>query len=124
MWIGGALFIAKVYGVNLGAREILLIGAVSVVLELHWAGIPSGSLLLMAPVFSNLGLPIEGIGILIALDVVPDIFKTDFERDGGHGGGHHSRACRPRAGTDSALFSGGADSSETSATAVPQASSR
>ena len=76
VWISGALFIAKVYGVSLGAREILLIGAVSIILSFSTAGIPSGSLLLMAPVFSNLGLPIEGIGILIALDVVPDIFKT------------------------------------------------
>jgi Na+/H+-dicarboxylate symporter len=76
VWIGGALFVAKVYGVDLGTREILLIGGASVVLSFSAAGIPSGSLLLMAPVFSNLGLPVEGIGILIALDVVPDIFKT------------------------------------------------
>lgn len=123
VWIGGALFIAKVYGVNLGAREILLIGAVSVVLSFTAAGIPSGSLLLMAPVFSNLGLPIEGIGILIALDVVPDIFKTisNVTADmvaaiilAGVG----------RVPAPTVPFSGGTDSSESSATAVIQVSSR
>jgi Na+/H+-dicarboxylate symporter len=76
VWIGGVLFIAKMFGVTIGPWEMLLIGAASVVLSFSAAGIPSGSLLLMAPVFSNLGLPNEGIGILIALDVVPDIFKT------------------------------------------------
>jgi Na+/H+-dicarboxylate symporter len=76
VWIGGAVFIAKLYGVNLGAREVLLTGAVSVILSFSGPGIPSGSLVLMAPLYTSLGLPIEGIGILMAIDVVPDIFKT------------------------------------------------
>ena len=40
------------------------------------SGVPMGSLFLMAPVFAAVGLPVEGIGILIALDLLPDIFKT------------------------------------------------
>ncbi len=75
-WIAGALFIAKLYGVDLDARQVVLIGAVSVILSFSSPGIPSGSLALMAPLYTSLGLPIEGIGILIALDVFPDIFKT------------------------------------------------
>jgi len=75
-WITGALFIAKLYGVDLDARQVVLIGAVSVILSFSSPGIPSGSLALMAPLYTSLGLPIEGIGILIALDVFPDIFKT------------------------------------------------
>jgi Na+/H+-dicarboxylate symporter len=75
-WIAGALFIAKLYGVDLDARQVVVIGAVSVVLSFSSPGIPSGSLVLMAPLYTSLGLPIEGIGILIALDVFPDIFKT------------------------------------------------
>ena len=76
VWIAGALFIARLYGVDLGAREVALIGVVSVILSFSGPGIPSGSLVLMAPLYTSLGLPIEGIGILIALDVFPDIFKT------------------------------------------------
>jgi Na+/H+-dicarboxylate symporter len=75
-WIAGALFIAKLYGVDLDARQVVLIGAVSVILSFTSPGIPSGSLALIAPLYTSLGLPIEGIGILIALDVFPDIFKT------------------------------------------------
>ncbi|MBA4072424.1 MAG: dicarboxylate/amino acid:cation symporter, partial [Gemmatimonas sp.] len=36
----------------------------------------SGSLFIIAPLLPAVGLPVEGVGILIALDVVPDIFKT------------------------------------------------
>jgi len=39
-------------------------------------GIPSGGLFIIAPAFITAGLPIEGVGILIALDSIPDIFKT------------------------------------------------
>ena len=39
-------------------------------------GIPSGSLFLLAPVLVDIGLPAEGVGILIAVDVIPDMFKT------------------------------------------------
>jgi len=39
-------------------------------------GIPSGSLLLFAPVLPSYGIPAEAIGVLIAVDTVPDMFKT------------------------------------------------
>jgi hypothetical protein len=37
---------------------------------------PMGSLVVLAPVFASARLPVEGVGILIAVDLVPDIFKT------------------------------------------------
>jgi Na+/H+-dicarboxylate symporter len=30
----------------------------------------------MAPIFADMGIPVEGIAILIAIDVIPDIMKT------------------------------------------------
>lgn len=75
-WITGALFLAKLYGVSLGATDVVLIGAVSVILSFSGPGIPSGSLIPLAPLYASLGLPAEGIGLLIALDVFPDIFRT------------------------------------------------
>jgi proton glutamate symport protein len=38
--------------------------------------VPSGSLFLMAPAFAEMGIPVEGIAILIAIDVIPDLVKT------------------------------------------------
>jgi proton glutamate symport protein len=39
-------------------------------------GIPRGGFLVLAPLFIAIGLPVEGIGILIAVDAIPDIFAT------------------------------------------------
>jgi Na+/H+-dicarboxylate symporter len=39
-------------------------------------GIPSGGLFVIAPFLAAVGLPVEVIGVLIALDLVPDVFKS------------------------------------------------
>jgi len=75
-WIVGGLFIGKLYGVPLGATEIITIAAAGVPMSFSVPGIPSGGLFVLAPLFMAVGLPIEGIGILIALDAIPDMFKT------------------------------------------------
>ena len=45
-------------------------------LSFYSPGIPSGGLFVMAPLYQAFGLPLEGIGVLIALDIVPDMFIT------------------------------------------------
>ncbi len=72
----GAYFIARLYGVDLGVADIAAIAAAVGLLSFYTPGIPSGSLLVMAPLFAALGLPIEGIGLLIALDPIVDMFMT------------------------------------------------
>jgi proton glutamate symport protein len=39
-------------------------------------GIPRGAFIMLAPLFLAIGLPVEGIGILIAVDAIPDLFAT------------------------------------------------
>lgn len=75
-WIIGALFISRLYGLPLDFGAIALIGGASVLLNFSTPGIPSGGMLLQLPVYAAIGLPVEGIGILIALDTIPDMFKT------------------------------------------------
>jgi len=74
--ITGTLFIAKVYGIELGSAELLTLAAALTVLPFYSPGIPSGGLLVMTPVYMALDLPVEGIGLLIALDPIPDMFLT------------------------------------------------
>jgi Na+/H+-dicarboxylate symporter len=75
-WVVGVLFLGKLYGVPLDAVQMGGLIATSTLLSFSAPGIPSGSLFLLAPVLVGLGLPAEGAGILIALDPIPDLFKT------------------------------------------------
>lgn len=74
--ITGTFFVAALFGVELGALETFSIVAGIGALSFYSPGIPSGGLFVMAPMYAAFGLPIEGIGILIALDIIPDMFIT------------------------------------------------
>lgn len=75
-WTVGTVFVGWFYGIPIGAREITIVAFASVFLTAAAPGVPRGAFIMLAPLFSTLGLPLEGIGILIALDVIPDTFAT------------------------------------------------
>jgi Na+/H+-dicarboxylate symporter len=77
-WTLGALFVGKLYGIELSAAQLATIGAASIALNASTPPIPSGGLLIEAPLFAAVGLPVEGIGILIAIDAIPDAMKSAF----------------------------------------------
>ena len=72
----GALFLGKLYGVQLDGAHVVSLAVLSVLLSYSIPPVPSGSLFLMAPVFAEMGIPVEGIAILIAIDAIPDLLKT------------------------------------------------
>jgi Na+/H+-dicarboxylate symporter len=74
--ITGTFFVAHLYGVDLGIVEISTITAAVAGLSFYSPGIPSGGLFIMTPIYIALGLPVEGVGLLIALDLIPDMFIT------------------------------------------------
>lgn len=75
-WALGAVFVGALYGVELHAAQLVTFGIGTVLLSLTTPGIPSGGFLVQAPLYIAVGLPPEGLGILIAVDLVPDVFKT------------------------------------------------
>ncbi|MGH7462963.1 MAG: dicarboxylate/amino acid:cation symporter, partial [Longimicrobiales bacterium] len=75
-WPVGALFVARLYGIELDAAALATIAVASVLLNPAAPAVPSGGLFVQAPVYLAVGLPVEGLGILIAIDAIPDIFKT------------------------------------------------
>lgn len=81
-WIVGGLFLGKLYGVEVPASAIVTLGIAALALSFSVPGIPSGSLFIIAPVLPQVGLPAEGVGILIALDALPDVFKTSLNVTG------------------------------------------
>ncbi len=72
----GVLFLARLYGVDLGTAQYLSIGLATIVTSFSVPGVPAGSMIVMIPVLTAAGVPIEGIAILIGVDTIPDMFRT------------------------------------------------
>jgi proton glutamate symport protein len=72
----GAVFLSKLYGTSLSPAQLGTVVVTSVLTSFSVPGIPGGSILVMVPVLSSVGLPLEGLGILLGVDTIPDIFRT------------------------------------------------
>ncbi|MEX2284828.1 MAG: cation:dicarboxylase symporter family transporter [Gemmatimonadota bacterium] len=75
-WTVGALFVGWFYGIPLDLRELGTIAFAAIFLAFAAPGVPRGAFIMLTPLFLAIGLPPEGIGILIAVDVIPDTFST------------------------------------------------
>jgi Na+/H+-dicarboxylate symporter len=75
-WVISAAFLGQLYGVEIGLATLAYVLITAVLISFSVPGIPSASLFMMAPVLVSLGLPAEGVGLLIAVDTIPDMFNT------------------------------------------------
>jgi len=81
-WTIGALFVGWFYGIQLQAKEMATIAFAAVFLAFAVPGIPRGAFIMLTPLFLAIGLPASGIGILIAVDAIPDVFATVLNTTG------------------------------------------
>jgi Na+/H+-dicarboxylate symporter len=72
----GVLFLANLSGVRLDGAALATIVVAVVLATYAVPSIPGGSIITLVPVLTAAGLPIDGIGILLALDTIPDMFRT------------------------------------------------
>lgn len=72
----GTLFIARIYGADVSTTQLATIVATAVLTSFSIPGVPGGSIIAMVPVLAAVGLPVEGIGILLGVDTIPDMFRT------------------------------------------------
>lgn len=70
------LFVAQVFGVDLSAGQQVTLLLLSVLSAVAVAGIPGGSLPLIAGLLSTFGIPPEGIGIVLGADRILDMTRT------------------------------------------------
>jgi len=70
-----AIFVAQVYGISLGVQDYLLIAFVSVIGSAATAGL-TGATVMLTLTLSTLGLPLEGVGLLLAIDPIMDMIRT------------------------------------------------
>lgn len=71
-----ALFIAQIYGIDLSIGAQVIIFFTAVLASIGAAAIPEAGLVMMTLVLSAVGLPLEGIGIILAIDWFLDRCRT------------------------------------------------
>ena len=71
-----AMFIAQAYGIDLGFSAQVVIFLTATLAAIGAAGIPEAGLVTMIIVLTAVGLPIEGLGLLLAVDWFLDRFRT------------------------------------------------
>jgi Na+/H+-dicarboxylate symporter len=71
-----AMFIAQAYGIELGFVQQFTIVLMALVTSIGVAAIPSASLVAIAIILAAVGLPVEAIGLILAVDRVLDMCRT------------------------------------------------
>lgn len=76
------LFLAQVFGVSLSLPAQVLVVLLSVLMAVGTAGVPSGSLPLLMMVLATVGVPPEGIAIVLGVDRLLDMCRTTLNVTG------------------------------------------
>lgn len=71
-----AMFIAQAYGLDLGFTQMFTIVVVALLTSIGVAGIPAASLVAITLILTTIGLPVEAIGLILAVDRVLDMCRT------------------------------------------------
>lgn len=71
-----AVFIANLYGIDLSISQMVMIFLTATLASVGAAAIPGAGLVMLALVLSSVGVPLEGIGIIIAVDRFLDMVRT------------------------------------------------
>lgn len=70
------VFIAQVYGIDLGVIGYLTVILMATLASIGTAGVPGVGLIMLTMVFTQVGLPVEGIGLIIGVDRLLDMTRT------------------------------------------------
>ena len=70
------VFVAQAYGIQLGPVEYLQVIFTATLASIGTAGVPGVGLVMLAMVFKQVGLPVEGIGLIIGVDRLLDMART------------------------------------------------
>ncbi|WP_438445405.1 dicarboxylate/amino acid:cation symporter [Gorillibacterium sp. sgz5001074] len=77
-----AVFVARVYNIDLGLSDYVLIVLISTISSIGVAGVPGPASISTTVVLTALGLPLEGLGLTLAIDAVVDMGRTAVNATG------------------------------------------
>lgn len=77
-----SVFFAQMYGVELGFQEYAILMLTCTLGSIGAAGIPSGAIIFMGMVLSSVGIPMEGIALILGIDRILDMFRTTINITG------------------------------------------
>jgi len=72
----GVVFLAWLYGVPLGIAGIGGVVLAILLVSFTVAGIPAGGVMSLAPALAGVGIPLEGLAVLLGVDRIPDMART------------------------------------------------
>jgi proton glutamate symport protein len=70
------IFIAQAYGIELSISQQVIVVLTSLLASVGSAGIPMAGLVMITIVLTAVGLPLEGVGLILAVDRIIDMFRT------------------------------------------------
>ena len=73
---GAVVFLAALYGVPLPFTVLVSAGFVGFVVAMSVAPVPSASIVTLAPILEAAGVPLAGLGLLLGIDRIPDMFRS------------------------------------------------
>ena len=75
-------FLASLYGIDLGMNEIVAIVITATIASIGTAGIPSAGIIMLTVIFTQIGIPLEGITLLLGVDRLLDMMRTSVNVSG------------------------------------------
>ena len=70
------VFIANVFAIDLSIMDYVTVVGMSILASIGTAGVPGVGLIMLAMVFNQVGLPVEGIGLILGVDRILDMVRT------------------------------------------------
>lgn len=70
------VFIAQLYNINLTTNDYFMVVLTAVLASIGTAGVPGVGTIMLSMVLSQVGLPLEGIGMILAVDRIVDMGRT------------------------------------------------
>lgn len=71
-----AMFIAQAYGIDLSFGEQMIVVVTALLASIGAAGIPMAGMVMISIVLSAVNLPLEGVGLILTVDRILDMYRT------------------------------------------------